>query len=116
LIRRQHRVDGASSAGDDRIQLRLNLTSHGPQLPALSIHDRIDSLLLRRREAQLVSKPVPESAVPRRPSGSSFMPTGPAEHVGQEQQPVYRHTRKPAGEGDEQQHQRGKDWSIGAMP
>jgi hypothetical protein len=60
LLGREHRIELTASATHDRIYLRLYPAAQGAHLPALPIHDRIDALLLRRRESQLARETLAE--------------------------------------------------------
>src|SRR6476646_5468008 len=63
LVRREHRIELAASAGDDRIHLRLHFASYCSKLVTLPIHDRVDEGLLFRRQAELVGESPAEIAV-----------------------------------------------------
>src|SRR6187455_1475391 len=65
LIRREHGINLAAGAGDDRIQFGLHLAAYSPELVTLLIHDRVDPGLLLRRQAELGGESPAEIAVAR---------------------------------------------------
>jgi hypothetical protein len=115
LLRREYRVQRPASAGDDRIQLRLNLSPHRSQLAALAVHDRVDQGLLLGRETYLAGKSGPELTA-RLSRSMLVTEAGSPEHVWQEEQSVHRDARQSAGKGNEQQYKHGGKWSGGRPP
>jgi hypothetical protein len=98
LLRREHRIQLASRAGDDRVQLRLHLSSHRPELSTLVVHDRVDPRLLLRREANFPSESVSESAIPPKVTPWSVFESG-VEHSRQKNETIQGDSRETAREG-----------------
>jgi hypothetical protein len=122
LLRRKHRIQLVSGAGNNRVELGLHLPANFSNLAALPVHDGIDPDLLLGRESNLAGKPPAELAVPGgTPSGTVFKPRA-AEHSGQQHQAVQSDTGDAPGEDHQQKYERGKQasprsirwWSMGA--
>jgi hypothetical protein len=97
LLRREHRIQLASRAADDRVQLRLHLSSHRPELSTLVVHDRVDPRLLLRREANFPSESVSESAIPPKVTPWSVFESG-VEHSRQKNETIQGDSREAAGQ------------------
>jgi hypothetical protein len=57
LCGRQHRVDTRLRLGEQGIEARLHLFTQPAEVLRLLTHDRVDALLLRRAEFELVREP-----------------------------------------------------------
>ena len=66
LLRREHGVQRTPGAGDNGIELGLNLPPHGADRTPLLVHNRVDPGLLLRCQPDFPGKPISEFAIPWR--------------------------------------------------
>lgn len=106
LLRCEHGIEPPAGAGDDRVELRLNLPAHRAELAPLLVHDRVDPGLLIRRQPDFPRKAVPELAISRRPSvwPAGSVPGTPM-HLRQQDQSVGGDTRNPPSQNRNYKHQ-----------
>ena len=106
LLRCEHGIERPAGAGDDRVELWLDLPAHRAQLAPLPVHDRIDSGLLIRRQPDFTRKAVPELAISRRPSvGAARTVPGTPMHLRQQDQSVGRDATDTPSQNRNYKHQ-----------